>query len=87
MLKNGERLQKALASDDIATQMLTSEDREFLVGFNEEFDRLWKEEEIPTFCGVPEEIINEAFHLVPGARQVLRKQTKILDNLLKTGSG
>jgi hypothetical protein len=44
VLKNEERLQKVLAADDIATQMLTSEDRESLDKFNEELDRLRKEE-------------------------------------------
>lgn len=57
MLKNGERLQKILASDDFATQMLSSKDRKFLTRFDEKLDRLRKEEGIPAFCGEPEEMI------------------------------
>lgn len=87
MLKNEEKLQKVLAADDIATQMLTSEDRQSLARFNEELDRLRKEKGIPAHCGEPEEIISEAFRLVPGSERALEEHTKILDNLLKTGSG
>lgn len=87
MLKNEERLQKVLAADDIATQMLTSEDREFLNKYDKELDRLRKEEKIPDHCGETEEIINEAFRLVPGAERALNRHTKILNDLLKTGLG
>lgn len=85
MSKNEEKLRKVLASDDIATQMLSSKDRELLTRFDEELDRLRKEKEIPAYYGEPEEIINEAFRLVPGAEQALETHTKILDDLLKTG--
>jgi len=87
VLKNEERLQKVLAADDIATQMLTPEDREFLTRFDEELDRLREEEGMPPSCDEPEEMVNEAFRLVPGAERALEIYTRILDNLLKTGSG
>ncbi len=87
MLKNGERFQKILAADDIATQGLSSKDREFLIRFDEELDRLRKEKEVPDSCSEPEEMINEAFRLVPGAERALDRQIERLDTILKTGSG
>ncbi|MBU0572588.1 hypothetical protein KKH23_04030 [Patescibacteria group bacterium] len=82
-----EKLQKVLASDDIATQILTSKDRDLLIKFDEKVDR-WREvNRIPSFCDEPEEIINEAFRLVPGSERVLEKQMEILDCIFKTGLG
>lgn len=87
MSKNREKLQKALAADDFATEMLSPKDRELLTRFDEKLDRLRKEEGMPDSCSEPEEMINEVYWLVPGAERALDKQTRILDNLLKTGSG
>lgn len=87
MLKNKEKLQKALAADDFAIEMLSPKDRELLTRFDEELDRLRKEEGIPDSCSEPEEMKNEAFRLVPGAERVLDRKTKGLDNILKAGSG
>ncbi len=87
MLNNKEKLQKALASDDFATQMLSPKDRELLTRFDEELDRLRKEEGILDSCSEPEEMINEAYRLVPGAERALNRKTKRSGNILKTGSG
>ena len=87
MSKNEEKLRKVLASDDIATQMLSPRDRELLIRFDEELDRLRKEEGVPDSCSEPEEMKNEAHRLVPGAERALNRKTKRLDNILKTGSG
>ena len=87
MSKNREKLQKALAADDFAIEILSQKDRKLLTRFDEELDRLRKEEGIPDSCSEPDEVINEAFRLVPGAKRVLGRKTKGLDNIMKTGSG
>ena len=87
MLNNKEKLQKALASDDFAIQMLSPKDRELLTRFDEELDRLRKKEGIPDSCSEPEEMINEAYRLVLGAERTLNRKTKRLGNISKTGSG
>lgn len=87
MLNNSERLLRVLGLDEIATQMLTPEERDLLVRFNEELDMLREEMEIPANCCEPDEVIDEAFQAVPAPERVLDKHTRILDNLLKAGSG
>jgi hypothetical protein len=84
---DSEKLLKALGLDEIAMQILTLEERELLVRFNKKVDMLKEEREIPADCNDPDEIIAEAFRLVPGAKRALYKYTNIHDNLMKAGSG
>jgi hypothetical protein len=85
--KNSEKLLKVLGLDEIATQMLTPEDRELLIRFDEEVDMLKEERGIPADGHEPDELIDEAFETVLGAKIALYRQTKLLDDLLKAGRG
>lgn len=87
MSTDDEKLLKVLGSDEIAMQMMTSEEKELIARFNEEVDMLKEEKGIPDGSNEPDELIEEAFRLVPGAKKAVEKQVKIADNLFKAGSG
>jgi uncharacterized protein YcgL (UPF0745 family) len=84
---NGERLLKALGSDEIAMQMLTSKERELLARFDEEVDKLIKERGILADSNEPDELIEEAFRLIPGSERALHKCINISDGIFSAGSG
>lgn len=83
MSSNTERLFNALAADIIATDKLTSKDKETLARFDEILDALRDINRIPDGADLPAELIEEAFEMVPGSEQAIYKQTILVDYYFK----
>lgn len=83
MLKDNEKIIKAVASDEIATDMLEPDEREALERFSQELDRLGEERGIP--LGERELLAEEVFELVPGSREALDKQTRATGTIFEAG--
>lgn len=82
-MKDDEKILKALASDEISTQMLEPGEREALERFDRELNRLGEERGIP--LEKRDRLGEEVFGLVPGSREALNKQTRITGIIFKAG--